>query len=109
MLPDYDIECGHYNASTPKSDAWLVAGPHLTVIPEQEVAQTPFTCLPHPTSDVILLSIAHQIIQPYSIPIRSLWQYRKTGSCHESEDIQLICFHQDFYFITLETDDHQFL
>ena len=39
VLPDFDIECGHYNASSPKSDAWLVAFDLSTVvIPEVPVS-----------------------------------------------------------------------
>jgi len=108
ILPDYDIECGHYNASTPKSDAWLVAFDLTTVIPEQEVAQTPFTIYPNPTSDVLFVHCTSDNSAIF-YTIRSLSaSIVQFGSCHESEGISVDLLPSGLYFITLETDDHQF-
>ena len=108
ILPDYDIECGHYNASTPKSDAWLVAFDLTTVIPEQEVAQTPFTIYPNPTSDVLFVHCASDN-STISYTIRSLsGSILKTGTCHENQGISVDQLPSGFYFITMETDEHQY-
>ncbi|MCB9021216.1 MAG: T9SS type A sorting domain-containing protein [Chitinophagales bacterium] len=108
VLPDFDIECGHYNASTPKSDAWLVAFDLTTVIPEQEVAQTPFTIYPNPTSDVLFVHCASDN-STISYTIRSLsGSILKTGTRNGNEGISVDLLPSGFYFITMETDEHQY-
>ena len=107
-LPDFDIECGHYNEFFNTSDAWLVAFDLTTVIPEQEVILTPFTIFPNPTSDILFVHCTSDNSAIF-YTIRSLSaSIVQFGSCHESEGISVDLLPSGLYFITLETDDHQF-
>ncbi|MCB9032158.1 MAG: T9SS type A sorting domain-containing protein [Chitinophagales bacterium] len=107
VLPDFDIECGHYNELFPLSDAWLVAFDLTTVIPEPEMIQTPFTIYPNPTSDILFVQCTSDN-SAISYTIRSLSaSILLTGSCAGNEGISVDQLPSGLYFITLETDDHQ--
>ena len=107
-LPDFDIECGHYNEFFNTSDAWLVAFDLTTVIPEQEVILTPFTIFPNPTSDILFVHCTSDN-STISYTIRSLsGSILKTGTRNGNEGISVDLLPSGFYFITMETDEHQY-
>ena len=68
-LPDFDIECGHYNEFFNTSDAWLVALDLTTVGIENEPQHTPIQLYPNPVTNTLTIQLTQQIPLPVTYTI----------------------------------------
>lgn len=93
-MPNYDIECGHYNVLTqPSMDAWLVAFDLSTGIPEQIQPASAFELYPNPTLGSLIIASHHQQVQEltillYDIAGKKVYSNLFTSSSEYALDLQ---------------------
>ena len=107
--PDFDLSCTPSTGIFTTTDGWRVTFDLLTMGLNDDTTEKPDVRLyPNPTSDVLFVHCASDN-STISYTIRSLsGSILKTGTRNGNEGISVDLLPSGFYFITMETDEHQY-